>query len=227
MAAVDGDWDVTVKSPMGDQKSVLTINSNGDTFSGKMAGSLGSMDIPSGTVNGNTLSWKMDMTVPMPMTLDCTATVDGDTITVLDAQRQQHVIRLAGIDAPEKSQPYGQKSKAHLSQAVFGQTVTVTFDKRDRYGRIVGQVRVLGEDANLRQLQAGWAWHYKQYQNEQTPDQRSVYDAAERAAREKRLGLWQGQGPASPEPPWDYRARLKSERQSAQHNTPLTESRLQ
>jgi hypothetical protein len=46
-----------------------------------MAGSLGSMDIPSGTVNGNTLSWKMDMTVPMPMTLDCTATVDGDTIT--------------------------------------------------------------------------------------------------------------------------------------------------
>lgn len=152
---------------------------------------------------------------------------DGDTITVLDGQRQQHVIRLAGIDAPEKSQPFGQKSKAHLSQAVFGQTVTVTFDKRDRYGRIVGQVRVLGEDANLRQLQAGWAWHYKQYQNEQTPDQRSVYDAAERAAREKRLGLWQGQGPASPEPPWDYRARLKSERQSAQHNTPLTESRLQ
>ena len=152
---------------------------------------------------------------------------DGDTITVLDGQRQQHVIRLAGIDAPEKSQPFGQKSKAHLSQAVFGQTVTVTFDKRDRYGRIVGQVQVLGEDANLRQLQAGWAWHYKQYQSEQTPDQRSVYDAAERAAREKRLGLWQGQGPASPEPPWDYRARLKSERQSAQHNTPLTESRLQ
>lgn len=152
---------------------------------------------------------------------------DGDTITVLDAQRQQHVIRLAGIDAPEKSQPYGQKSKAHLSQAVFGQTVTVTFDKRDRYGRIVGQVRVLGEDANLRQLQAGWAWHYKQYQNEQTPDQRSVYDAAERAAREKRLGLWQGQGPASPEPPWDYRARLKSERQSAQNHTPLSGSRLQ
>ena len=81
MAAVDGDWDVTVKSPMGDQKSVLTINSNGDSFTGKMQGSLGSMDIPSGSVNGNTLSWKMDMTVPMPMTLDCTATVDGDTIT--------------------------------------------------------------------------------------------------------------------------------------------------
>ena len=81
MAAVDGDWDVTVKSPMGDQKSVLTINSNGDSFTGKMQGSLGSMDIANGSVSGNTLSWKMDMTVPMPMTLDCTATVDGDSIT--------------------------------------------------------------------------------------------------------------------------------------------------
>ena len=79
MAAVDGDWEVTVKSPMGDQKSVLTINSDGDSFTGKMQGSLGSMDIAN--VSGNTLSWKMDMTVPMPMTLDCTATVDGDSIT--------------------------------------------------------------------------------------------------------------------------------------------------
>lgn len=81
MAAVDGDWDVTVKSPMGDQKSVLTINSDGGSFTGKMAGSLGSMDIASGSVDGNTIRWKMDMTVPMPMTLDCTATVDGDSIS--------------------------------------------------------------------------------------------------------------------------------------------------
>jgi zinc protease len=81
MAAVDGDWDVTVKSPMGDQKSVLTVNSDGSSFSGKMAGSLGSMDIANGTVDGNTLSWKMDMTVPMPMTLEATATVDGDNIS--------------------------------------------------------------------------------------------------------------------------------------------------
>ena len=71
MAAVDGDWEVTVKSPMGDQKSVLTINSNGDSFTGKMQGSLGSMDIANGSVSGNTLSWKMDMTVPMPMTPRC------------------------------------------------------------------------------------------------------------------------------------------------------------
>jgi zinc protease len=81
MAAVDGDWDVTIKSPMGDQKSVFTVTSNGDTFSGKVAGALGSMDVKDGTVSGNTLTWKMDMTVPMPMTLEGTATVDGDNIS--------------------------------------------------------------------------------------------------------------------------------------------------
>jgi hypothetical protein len=81
MASVDGDWDVTIKSPMGDQKSVLTVTSNGDSFSGKVAGSLGSMDVKDGKVDGNILTWKMDMTVPMPMTLEGSATIDGDTIT--------------------------------------------------------------------------------------------------------------------------------------------------
>jgi zinc protease len=81
MAAVDGDWDVTIKSPMGDQKSVFTVTSDGATFSGKVAGALGSMDVKDGSVDGNTLTWKMDMTVPMPMTLEGTATVDGDNIS--------------------------------------------------------------------------------------------------------------------------------------------------
>jgi hypothetical protein len=81
MAAVDGDWDVTIKSPMGDQKGVLSVASDGASFSGKLVGGLGSMDIPSGSVDGDKLTWKMDMTVPMPMTLDCTATVDGDALS--------------------------------------------------------------------------------------------------------------------------------------------------
>lgn len=81
MAAVDGDWDVTVKSPMGDQKSVLTVNSDGGSFTGKMAGGMGTMDITGGSVEGNTLKWKMSITVPMPLTLDATATVDGDNIS--------------------------------------------------------------------------------------------------------------------------------------------------
>jgi zinc protease len=81
MAAVDGDWDVTIKTPMGDQKAVLTVNSDGSGFSGQMAGGLGTMAIANGAVDGNTISWKMDMTVPMPMSLDATATVDGDAIS--------------------------------------------------------------------------------------------------------------------------------------------------
>ena len=66
MASIDGDWDVTIKSPMGDQKAVLTVKSDGGTFAGKMSGGLGTMDIANGTVDGNTLSWGMDITVPMP-----------------------------------------------------------------------------------------------------------------------------------------------------------------
>ena len=81
MAAVDGTWDTVVKSPLGDQKSTLTVKSDGTSFTGTNSGAMGSVDITDGTVDGNTIAWKMNMTVPMPMTLDCTATIDGDTIT--------------------------------------------------------------------------------------------------------------------------------------------------
>ncbi|MEL6238171.1 MAG: hypothetical protein AAFQ90_06215 [Pseudomonadota bacterium] len=80
--SVDGTYNTTVKSPMGDQTGKITINDKGDgTFSGKMEGGMGAMDIESGTVDGDTVRWSMDMTVPMPMKLECEATVDGDTIT--------------------------------------------------------------------------------------------------------------------------------------------------
>ena len=81
MADVDGTWDTVVKSPLGDQKSTLTVKSDGATFTGTNSGGMGSVDIDDGKVDGNTISWTMKMTVPMPMTLDCTATVDGDSIT--------------------------------------------------------------------------------------------------------------------------------------------------
>ena len=79
--SVAGSYDCVVKSPMGDQKSTLTVNVDGDTWSGTNAGAQGSLDVYEGKVDGNTLTWKMDMKVPMPMTLEGTATVDGDTIT--------------------------------------------------------------------------------------------------------------------------------------------------
>lgn len=127
---------------------------------------------------------------------------DGDTVTLLDAAHEQHKIRLAGIDAPEKSQAFGQRAKEHLSDRVFGQPVTVVGSKTDRYGRLVGKVIVSGTDANLMQLRAGMAWHYKQYENEQTPADRRLYAQTERAAQDQRVGLWRD---ANPQPPWDFR----------------------
>jgi hypothetical protein len=81
MAEVDGAYECVTKTPMGDQKSVFHVQSDGATFTGKQEGAMGTLDVIDGTVEGNVLSWKMDMKVPMPMTLECTATVDGDSIT--------------------------------------------------------------------------------------------------------------------------------------------------
>jgi hypothetical protein len=80
MADVDGTWDCTVKSPLGDQKMTVTIKSDGNAFTGSASGAMGAMDI-SGDVDGNTVAWKQQVSVPMPMTLDCTATAEGDTLT--------------------------------------------------------------------------------------------------------------------------------------------------
>lgn len=131
---------------------------------------------------------------------------DGDTITVIDDQRTQHKIRLAGIDAPEKAQAFGQRSKEYLSSLVFGRQVVVNTEKQDRYKRTVGKVIVDGRDANLAMVVAGMAWHYKKYEGEQSPSDRLLYADAERGARETRRGLWQD---AAPTAPWNYRSLAK------------------
>lgn len=132
------------------------------------------------------------------------AVTDGDTVTVLDDLNRQHKVRLAGIDAPEKRQPFGQRSKQTLSECAFGRSANVEGSKVDRYGRLVGKVHVGGVDCNLRQVQQGLAWHYKRYVSEQQAADKIQYDAAEAAARNSRLGLWQE---SSPIPPWDFRRR--------------------
>lgn len=81
MSDVAGSWETVVKSPMGDQASTMTVKVDGDTWTGTNSGAAGSSDIYDGKVDGNTLTWKMDIKVPMPMTLEGTATVDGDTLT--------------------------------------------------------------------------------------------------------------------------------------------------
>ena len=132
---------------------------------------------------------------------------DGDTITVLDQAKTQHKIRLSGIDAPENGMPFGQKSKQHLSDLVAGRVVTVETTKIDRYKRNVGKVLVDGQDANLAQVEAGFAWHYKAYQREQSPADRHAYGFAEERAREAKKGLWLDR---EPEPPWEWRKNRAS-----------------
>lgn len=127
---------------------------------------------------------------------------DGDTVTVLDVGKVQHKVRLTGIDAPEKAQPFGQRSKQNLSNWVFGKQVTVETEKIDRYGRSLGKVLVDGVDANLEQVKAGYAWHYKKYEREQSAEDRAVYARAEAVARAGRAGLWRD---AVQLPPWDWR----------------------
>ncbi len=132
---------------------------------------------------------------------------DGDTVTVLGAQNTQHKIRLAGIDAPEKAQPFGSVSKKSLSDLAYGQTVNVEWNKRDKYGRLVGKIIVGGEDANLEQVRRGLAWHYKEYAREQSTEDQSAYASAEDMARSSKSGLW---AEPEPVPPWSWR-KMKRE----------------
>lgn len=129
---------------------------------------------------------------------------DGDTITVLDDTNTQHKIRLAGIDAPERKQAFGNSSKKMLSNLVFGKTVNVNWNKRDRYGRPVGKIMIEGVDVNLEQIKDGLAWFFRKYQNELSPEDRLIYLHAEEYAKENRLGLWVYPDPV---PPWEFRKR--------------------
>ena len=143
---------------------------------------------------------------------------DGDTITIMDNAGDKHRIRLGGIDAPEKDQPYGKESTQSLLELTSGKTVVIEYEKYDRYKRIIGKVLVdpPGEvfcmaldcvkkiDAGLEQIKRGLAWHYKKYQSEQSVEDRGAYGVAEVEAREKLLGLWKSDKPMAP---WSWRRR--------------------
>jgi len=131
---------------------------------------------------------------------------DGDTITVLDSSKQQHKIRLAGIDAPEKGQAFGFRSKENLARWVYDRDAIIVGNKTDRYGRLVAKVIVDGHDAGLEQVRAGLAWWYRAYAKEQTPDDREIYELAEKEAREQKLRLWRD---PSPVPPWEWRRQRR------------------
>lgn len=142
---------------------------------------------------------------------------DGDTLTVLDDQYQQHKVRLAGIDAPERSQAYGRRAHDELIILAKSRRVTVDWSKLDRYHRIIGVVRVAPPgcaickpslDVGLTLVQYGYAWHYRAYEREQATNERMLYREAETTARTRHAGLWAGDAPV---PPWDWRRARKGD----------------
>lgn len=127
---------------------------------------------------------------------------DGDTLTILDSSNRQHKVRIGGIDAPERTQDFGERSKSHLAAMAFSQQVTADCPKSDRYGRLVCKVTVSGNDVGLAQVRTGMAWWYREYSKEQSPEERTAYEQAEFQAKIHRDGLWDSKNPT---PPWERR----------------------
>jgi endonuclease YncB( thermonuclease family) len=134
------------------------------------------------------------------------AVADGDTLTMLVGQRQ-HRIRLDGIDAPERTQPYSNLSRQSLSELAHHRRATAQCHKTDKYGRPVCKVLISGVDVNLEQIRRGLAWHFKHYESEQAPKDRASYAEAEQDARASRRGLWASTQPLVP--PWEFRAEKR------------------
>lgn len=121
--------------------------------------------------------------------------LDGDTLEVL-VNRAPVRVRLANIDAPEKAQAFGEKSRQALAARVFRQHVSIIDHGRDRYGRQIGEVLVAGQNVNAAQVRDGMAWVYARYNSDPN------LPALEQQARSARLGLWSDSRPV---PPWDFR----------------------
>lgn len=138
---------------------------------------------------------------------------DGDTLTILTGDRKEVRIRLAEIDAPEKGQPFGQRSKQSLSDLVFDKEVQVHVQTTDRYGRTVGRVFIGDLDVNLEQIKRGVAWVYRTYSRD------SSLLSLEEDAKAAKRGLW---SEPNPTPPWDFRRAARDRQPSAQSLSPLS-----
>lgn len=126
--------------------------------------------------------------------------LDGDTVDVLETGNRLTRVRLAGIDAPEKSQPFGQRSSQELSAMVAQRTVTVTAEDTDRYGRLLGTVWLGATDVNAAQIRKGLAWVYRYHGKPARAD----YAVLEAEARRHATGLWSVPGQTEP---WRWRSQ--------------------
>ena len=160
------------------------------------------------------------LTAHADLTGKVVAVADGDTITILDAGHKQHRIRINGIDAPEKAQPFGDRSRQNMASMVAGKEVVADCHKTDRYGRQICKVWVrpadcptcgLTLDVGYAQIAVGFAWWYREYAREQTAEDRGRYESEENEARLRKRGLWADKEPV---PPWEWRRRSKNSSQA-------------
>ncbi|MCM5571919.1 thermonuclease family protein [Burkholderiaceae bacterium FT117] len=131
---------------------------------------------------------------------------DGDSFVARRPDGGRIRVRLAGIDAPEKSQPWAAAARRKLRETLDGRALRITPLKTDRWGRYVALVDADGEDPALAMLEAGLAWHFARYDRDLPERLRPIYAQAASEARERRAGLWQQ---ADPEPPWEFRQRSR------------------
>ena len=127
---------------------------------------------------------------------------DGDTLTLQDAQTHQHQIRLAGIDAPELTQDFGQQAKTHLANLALNQQVTADCKKTEPNRLEICAVTIGGNDIGLEQIRKGMAWWYQQNAAELPVQTQTNYRQTEFNAKIHRLGFWNSKNPT---PPWVWR----------------------
>lgn len=135
-----------------------------------------------------------------------TVVTDGDTIKIKRLSGRILTVRLAAIDAPEKSQSFGLQSKAQLRQLVLNKRVSVRVIELDHYGRSVGLVSVRGASVNLAMIESGAAWFYRDYAKWMKQPERMRFEKAEWLARSKKRGLWKEPRPLEP---WNHRRLIK------------------
>ena len=138
---------------------------------------------------------------------------DGDSFNLKAANGSIVRVRLIGIDAPEKGQPYSQKARESLESLLGSGRIELSTQKIDRFDRWIARASVSGADIGLTQIERGYAWFFIRYQKDLDETSRQRYADAERKARDEEKGLWAGialaeRNPAlAPEPPWKYRER--------------------
>lgn len=141
--------------------------------------------------------------------------VDGDTVTVIDAAQTRRTFRIAGIDAPDRTQPFGDRAQQQLAALVSGMQVrietrpgTVGAEARAKIWAAPSNGSCKGEscpktlDVGFAMLSLGMAWSSGNRTADTTPEERAQYEQAEFQAKIRRVGLWASK---NPRPPWESR----------------------